>query len=99
MTLFFFALSLSPTYSFQFLSVFRIPQRVILAGMCFLAIAIAYVMRACLAIAITEMANKIPDAKNVSVCPADTSTNLSLESAVNLQIISKPIKINQYYLQ
>lgn len=57
---------------------FCIPQRVIMAIMCFLAIAIAYVMRVCLSVAITEMVvkkehNETAD-KGYSICPADPTT-------------------------
>lgn len=71
-------------FHFNFFLVFCIPQRVIMAVMCFLAIAIAYVMRVCLSTAITEMVKKIEhNEMDVSVCPADPSSNSSSVSSVN----------------
>lgn len=54
-----------------------IPQRVILAIMCFLAIAIAYVMRVCLSVAIVEMVVPVKTVvtnttkADHGLCPAD----------------------------
>lgn len=56
-------------------SVFCIPQRVVLSIMCFFAIAIAYAMRVCLSVAITEMVAKQNHSESGSadhsICPAD----------------------------
>lgn len=55
-----------------------IPQRIVLAVMGFLAIAIAYAMRVCLSVAITEMVikpNRTEQQGNGhSVCPAEIVT-------------------------
>lgn len=62
------------SYLFFLFAVFCIPQRIIMSIMCFLAIAIAYVMRVCLSVAITEMvikANVTENPKNHSICLAD----------------------------
>lgn len=79
---------ISLSLCFVFL-VFCIPQRVILAVMCFLAIAIAYVMRVCLNVAITEMvyksngtANATDSKKDYSICQALPSDNITVK--VNL---------------
>lgn len=62
-----------------------------MAIMCFLAIAIAYVMRVCLSVAITEMVVKNTAPKKAeegySMCPADPSTPANPSSPVNLVII------------
>lgn len=72
--------------------VFCIPQRVIMSIMCFLAIAIAYVMRVCLSVAITEMVKKVNQTetshKGFSICPADPSSSGNSSSSV----INNPIK-------
>lgn len=53
---------------------FCIPQRVVLSIMCFFAIAIAYAMRVCLSVAITEMVAKQNQSESSSadhsICPA-----------------------------
>ncbi|XP_055294957.1 sialin-like [Sitodiplosis mosellana] len=62
----------------RFAKFFCIPQRIILSIMCFSAIAIAYVMRVCLSVAITEMVARpnitLSSSKNHSICLADPST-------------------------
>lgn len=62
---------------FLYIAGFIIPQRIILAIMGFLAVAIAYTMRVCLSVAITEMVakrNATEDAHNgLSICPIDPS--------------------------
>lgn len=54
--------------------------------MCFLAIAIAYVMRVCLSVAITEMVKKVNQTetshKGYSICVADPSTSGNSSSSV-----------------
>lgn len=62
-----------------------IPQRVIMAIMCFLAIAIAYVMRVCLSVAITQMVvavNTTTTGSTKGICLADPPKNDS-EKPVN----------------
>lgn len=79
-----------------FSQVFCIPQRVIMSIMCFLAIAIAYAMRVCLSVAITEMVvkkNQTESIKGHSICPADPSTpgnvTISVRATSNLTSIQK----------
>lgn len=71
-----------------FIPVFCIPQRVIMSIMCFLAIAIAYAMRVCLSVAITEMVAKVNHTESSSkghyICPADPSESGNSSSAVKL---------------
>ncbi|XP_031628445.1 putative inorganic phosphate cotransporter [Contarinia nasturtii] len=60
----------------KFAKYFCIPQRIIMAIICFFGISIAYVMRVCLSVAITEMVAKpnhteIVTESNNSICVAD----------------------------
>lgn len=83
-----FSLSLSFSFSLEF----YVPQRVIMAVMCFFAIAIAYVMRVCLSVAITQMVKptvqNLTETKSktevISYCVADPVSNKTSSAAVNL---------------
>lgn len=69
---------------------FCIPQRVILSIMCFLAIAIAYAMRVCLSVAITEMVARQPhvdSGKNHSICTAEPLIPGTPSTPVRLDLI------------
>lgn len=82
----------SLSFTFSFSLEFYVPQRVIMAIMCFFAIAIAYVMRVCLSVAITQMVK--PTVQNlteiksktevISYCVADPVSNKTSSAAVNL---------------
>lgn len=72
---------------FALISGFCIPQRFIMSIMCFLAIAIAYVMRVCLSVAITEMVAKnrtetSTSSTNHSICMADPIAPGDISSSV-----------------
>lgn len=81
-------LRMSSKLCLLFIPVFCIPQRVIMSIMCFLAIAIAYAMRVCLSVAITEMVAKVNHTESSSkghyICPADPSESGNSSSAVKL---------------
>lgn len=70
------------------------PQRVILALMGFLALAIAYSMRACLSVAITEMVlplNNTGKGNESLICPADLSTTENSTHSRNVTLFSLKI--------
>lgn len=83
--------------------VFCIPQRVILSIMCFLAIAIAYAMRVCLSVAITEMVvkpNHTESTADHSICQADlvaTNSSTSSENCSKFVLHSRALLICDYF--